>query len=218
MSLEPTEDLRRALSEYDADRFASHMLFDRVPWLWNSRTEYIEWKTTLARGLDVDPYSLIVVGSACTGISLNPKKNFSQFGDTSDVDVAVMSSYHFELAWKTLRELGRPSAEIPTKSQKYVLRQHREYLVFDGTIAADWILPHLPFGNNWRDALRQSELTLPGDRREVKARIYRDMDALRAYHVRNIEKIKQGLTLPSLAEENVDDDSGAPLPTDTTPH
>ncbi|WP_143266200.1 MULTISPECIES: hypothetical protein [Amycolatopsis] len=214
---EVDEELRDALLTYDAHRFTSHMLLDRVPWLWPDRASYVEWKSELAAGLDVDPYAIVVVGSACTGATLNPNKPlFSRFKETSDVDVAVISSHHFELAWKTLREIGRTSGQIPTRRERQIRQQHRNYLVFDGTIATDWILPNLPFGEQWRAALLAAERRLPNEQHEVKARIYRDLSDLRSYHVHNVEKLRKRLLAESAgADHNLDD--GAPLMTDPEP-
>ena len=88
---------------------------------------------------------------------------------------------------------------------------HREYLVFDGTIATDWFLDKLPFGSQWRDALRCAEAELPERGHEVKARIYRDVDALRTYQLRNIRKLRD-LLLSIDADPDLDLSEGAPLP------
>jgi hypothetical protein len=212
MVLPVGETLRVALLSYSADMFTSHMLLDRTPWLWENRTDYVNWKSSLAGGLSVDPYALMVVGSACTGVSLNPKKRlFAEFRAESDVDVAVVSYYHFEVAWKTLREMGQSTKTIPTSEERRLRKQHRDHLVFDGTIATDWVLPYLPFGREWMHALQNSESELPGPRHKVKARIYRDLDALRAYHVRNVTRLKKELAAEAVADEETD---GQPLPTD----
>jgi len=206
------DDVEGALRALEPDQFASHLVLDRTPWLWSERAAYTDWKSELARELQVDPYSLLVVGSAATGVTLNPKKSlFRGFQTASDVDVAVVSHYHFELGWKTLRELGS-RGEIPTKQERRGRKQHREYLVFDGTIATDWILPHLPFGTKWSAALRSAEAGLPEPGHAVKARIYRDVEALRAYQVRNIARLRDQLLVIEDDEDFAEFD-GAPLDT-----
>lgn len=172
----------------------------------------MDWKSDLAADLAVDPYSVLVVGSACLGATLNPKKElFAAFHEGSDVDVAIVSAHHFELAWKTLREMGRKPGEVPTRLQRRMIKQHRDHLVFDGTIAANWFLGELPFGEAWAAALLNAERRLPAQGHDVKARIYRDVDDLRAYHVRNVRRLKAGVDVPDLFESFED---GAPLPTD----
>ncbi|WP_143271478.1 hypothetical protein [Amycolatopsis echigonensis] len=202
--------MREALLSFEPDRFTSHFVLDRVPWFWPDRSSYVEWKCELAAGLDVDPYAIVVVGSACTGVTLNPNKElFREFTPKSDIDVAIVSSYHFELAWKTLREMGS-RGHIPTASERRARKKHRSYLVFDGTIATDWILRDLPFGKAWQAAFDAAELKLPmSGSHEVKGRIYRDLQDLRAYQVNNIERLKKDLSIPG---DDIDEGEGEPLP------
>lgn len=50
---------------------------------------------------------VVIVGSANWGYSLNPGKAFKPFDDDSDVDVAIVSSQHFEETWKEIRAYQR---------------------------------------------------------------------------------------------------------------
>jgi hypothetical protein len=100
------ESLLTSLRNLSAEDFTSRQLLDRVPWLFSDRPQYIGWKAALAADLEVDPYMLVVVGSAAVGFSLSPWKRFSEFGPNSDIDVAVVSTRHFDDAWRWLRDLG----------------------------------------------------------------------------------------------------------------
>lgn len=131
---DPADDLKRTLLALSPEAFASHHVLDRVPYIFSSRADYVNWKTDLAAGLEVDPYAIIVVGSACLGHSLNPHKQFSAFAQTSDVDVAVISPRHFDEAWRWLRELGPIEALSELPFEKEMLKWHRSNLVFDGTM------------------------------------------------------------------------------------
>jgi hypothetical protein len=186
------------------ESFTSHQILDRTPWIFATHREYIEWKTRLATGISVDPFSIIVVGSACTGFSLNPSKDFSRFHAGSDVDVAIVSPRHFDEAWRWLRSLG-PLDALPAGSfERDMFAWHRRNLVFDGTIATDRLLDRLPFGPTWASALARSGKGMPINGRAVKARIYRDYESLRAYHVKNVSNLRAGLLSGS-------DDAPAPL-------
>jgi hypothetical protein len=86
---------------------ATQWILEANPYLFGVDTNaYHAWKHTLADGLGVDPREILLTGSACAGFSLSPDKNLRDFGNGSDVDVAVVSSYHFELGWRALRNLG----------------------------------------------------------------------------------------------------------------
>jgi hypothetical protein len=144
----------------------------------------------LAVDLDVDPFMVIVVGSAATGYSLSPHKNFSAFSPRSDIDVAIVSQRHFDDAWRWLRELGPVKLLKRGTLEHDMLNWHRRNLVFDGAIATDKLLSRLPFGPKWASGLGRAGKREPTVGRAIKARIYRDFESLRQYHVSGINDLK----------------------------
>lgn len=185
---ETLEVLQAALRKLDAASFTSLHVLDRLPHVFASREQYTAWRGVLARGLDVDPLCIVVVGSGAVGFSLSPRedKRFRAFHDESDIDVAVISPFHFEEAWRNIRAMRGDASGVV----KRLWRHHRSSLVFDGTIATDQILPHLSFGAKWTSALGRAALREPTRDRDVKARIYRDFESLRDYQRRNIESLR----------------------------
>jgi hypothetical protein len=195
----PSQPTRRdaliaQLSELSAEEFASRHVLDRVPWLFSDRRQYIDWKTNLAIELELDPYMLLVVGSACLGFSLSPFKRFSEFGSRSDIDVAAVSERHFDEAWRWLRELGPDNLLERDELEQEMFKWHRRTLVFDGAIATERLLSRLPYGSTWMSALGHAANREPTMGRKINVRIYRDFESLRRYHVVNIRKLKLELT------------------------
>ena len=87
--------------------FVSKWILERIPHIFGAdQIRYNDWRRTLADGIRVDPCAIVLTGSSSVGISLNPDKDFKEFHGRSDIDVAVISSYHFEMAWRRLRNLG----------------------------------------------------------------------------------------------------------------
>ena len=205
---DPKKLSERALASLTAEVFVNHHVLDRVPWLFEDRTRYVEWKTVLASEIGVDPFSIVVVGSAALGFSLSPKKGLSVFDERSDIDVAVVSPTHFDTAWRWLRNLG-PARLLGRRSLKReIVDRHRKNLVFDGAIATtDELLSHLEFGPSWKAALGRAGNREPTVGRSVKVRVYRDFECLRSYHVANVQDLQRGL-LADLAEAA----EGDPLP------
>jgi hypothetical protein len=160
--------------------------------LFSDRSQYIDWKTALAADLEIDPYMLIVVGSAATGFSLSPEKEFAAFRPGSDVDVAVVSMRHFDDAWRWLRDLG--PEKLLSKFERDMFTWHRRNLVFDGAIATERLLSRLSFGPKWASGLGHAGKREPTVGRAVKARIYRDFESLRKYHETNINELKLRLS------------------------
>ena len=185
--------LRTALLTTDPRDFVSHYIFEPVPFAFAADLpSWIAWKMTLARHLDVDPYDIVLTGSAALGYSLNPLKAYKAFDGASDIDCGIISPYHFEVAWRYLRQLRPSWLSLPNESRR-AITSHRKNYVFSGTIATDRILGLLPFGRAWQAALGEMSEVSPTTGREVKLRIYKDYDALRSYQANNIERLRNDL-------------------------
>lgn len=172
--------------------FCSHHILDRVPWLFDDRAAYIDWKQSLAEALGVDPYAICIVGSAATGVSLSPTKGFTLFHGRSDIDVAVISHHHFDLAWRKVRDLSL-QPNLLSKTKKAKIARHRRGLLFDGCIATDKILGMLEYGPAWQDALMRAGKNPPVVGHTVKARLYRDFESLRAYQLKSARHAREEL-------------------------
>jgi hypothetical protein len=169
---------------------ASVWIIDRIPLLFTeNRESYAAWRYAFARGLGVDPSSLVITGSCAFGVSLNPNKNYRFFDDESDIDVAVISDYHFTNAWRALRNLGAEIHGLPPATKRSV-KDHVNRYIYWGTVATDRILHILPFGKEWGEVIEKMQQTSPTKGRTIKARIYRDFDSLRAYQVENLKNLR----------------------------
>ncbi|MFD7079565.1 hypothetical protein [Streptomyces sp. NPDC059918] len=188
--------IQRELRELTPEAFVNHYVIDRVPWIFNSRRQYVEWKIDLGRDLDVDPFSIVVVGSGCVGVSLSPTKNFSHFHTGSDIDVAIISPRHFDESWRWLRTLTPSESLALTRLEKDMFKWHHKNLIFDGTIAADRLMSKVPFGAQWTTGLARAALREPTEGREVKARIYRDFESLRYYQVKCVRDLRVESSIP----------------------
>ena len=170
---------------------ASELVLERIPYIFgNDWNDCRSWKRALADRIDIDPCDVFVTGSAATGISLSPYKNFSYFNDRSDIDIAVISPHHFDTAWRHLRTLRRSALR---RAEWDAVLLHKENYIYWGCIATDKVLHLLPFGAQWLAALSHMEGTLPVAGRTVTARIYRDARSLRDYTATTIRILKANL-------------------------
>lgn len=197
-------ELRADVLGTPPDWCATKWIFERPPFLFNELepANLWTWKSQLAGGLSVDPKNVLVTGSAAVGVSLNPAKALKAFDQESDVDVAVISTHHFDLAWRALRGLGTQRFKL-TRAQQIALEEHVRRYIYWGTIATDRLLPILPFGEEWLGALANIETVPPTEGRTASARIYRDFSSLRAYLV---------LSFRSLRDKIVEDVVNEPAP------
>jgi len=168
----------------------SGWILDRIPHAFeNNRSSFIEWKHGLSEKINVDPSSIVITGSAALGISLNPYKNYRAFNKKSDIDVAVISDYHFNESWRYLRNLGSGIHRF-NEPIKQSIKDHVSKYIYWGTIATDKILPLLPFGKKWGDALELMAKTEPTIGRTINVRIYKDFESLRSYQVNNLKSLR----------------------------
>jgi hypothetical protein len=184
---------QKELLEKPTSFICSKWILDKIPHIFNSdRIKYIKWKEDLGSKLGIDSKAISFTGSSCTGFSLNPSKSFKQFGGHSDIDIAIVSDLHFDIAWNALRNLGVKQLSLSYK-QKISLHDHRNRLIYWGTIATDKILELLPFGIDWSLILIETSKLAPANGRTINIRLYKDYDSLRAYQVNNLNNLRTQL-------------------------
>ena len=155
---------------------------------YNKEMQYYEWKHKMASGLQVDARDIIVTGSACLGYSLNPKKNFKKFNEKSDIDVGVISNDYFDIAWHELRNKKYYKLD---NNMKRALEDHKNRLIYWGTIATDKILPLLSFGKHWNKVINELKCIPPVNDREINFRIYKDNKSFRDYQLNSIKECRE---------------------------
>ena len=182
------EELREEYARLGPQAFVANHIIDRVPFVFAGQQErYNHWRAKLAAGLNVDLGAIVLVGSGAVGCSLNPTKAFTPFGEQSDLDVGVVSTLHFDIAWRQLRNLKR--SDTQSYREWSAVAQHTK-LVYWGCIATNWILHLMPFGAQWQNAALEVGPTAPESQsREINFRVYRDIASLRDYHERNVRKL-----------------------------
>ena len=197
------DDVLAALRAESTDKFVRDSLFDRVPHVFNGdRKAFLQWKHLLARALEVDPACLMFVGSSALGISLNPNKGFKSFDDESDIDVGVISHYHFTVSWRYLRTQGHRRLHLDQKTIS-AWNEHVTRLIYWGTIATDKLLGILPFGAQWLKALSYMATIPPTVGREVNLRIYSDYESLRAYQELSAKKARDEILSLEVANAEI---------------
>jgi hypothetical protein len=170
----------------------SEYLLERLPHVFqNDWALYRSWRSRLGSEIEVDPCNLSIVGSSCSGFSLSPYKRLTPFGQNSDIDVAVISDYHFAVSWRILRNI--PLAEARTVKERQALLDHRQRLIYWGCVATDKVLRFLPFAKPWMLAVSNMAAVPPTEGRQIKLRIYKDYEALRSYQINAVKKLRSNL-------------------------
>ncbi len=136
----------KQLVEMPLSLMVSKWILAPTPYVFSSDLDaHLEWRERLSRELGVDSQAITLVGSASLGFSLNPNKNYKPFDEKSDVDVAVISGYYFDISWHHLRNLGSRRYYSLSPAQKNSVADHTNRLIYWGTIATDRLLPIFPY-------------------------------------------------------------------------
>lgn len=187
------DDFLYDLIDLPVSFLASKWILEKFPVVFEEDSDlYLNWKEKLGEKIGVDSSAMIFTGSSGCGFSLNPYKNFKEFDDESDIDIAVISDHHFDIAWHYLRSLGARYYAL-TPKQKTAVDDHVARLIYWGTIATDKIISILPFGKRWMNALNEMKVEHPTFNREINIRIYKDFKSLRDYQTQNLEKLRTKL-------------------------
>lgn len=187
------EILKAEIIDKSSNHVTSKWMLERIPFIFKEDlASYIEWKNKLSELIGVDGKSIALTGSAAVGLSLNPDKNFKAFDGESDIDVAIVSDHYFDISWHYLRNLG-PRRHRLTSKEKLALQDHRERLIYWGTIATDRIIQILPFGQKWVKAVDEMSKIEPTVNKDINFRIYKDFESLREYQSNCISKLKDNL-------------------------
>lgn len=185
------EQFTKDFATYEHDFLVSKWVVEKLPYVFKGDYEaFLQTKLKLSKLLGVDSCSIIFVGSSCTGFSLSPYKNLKVFNDKSDIDIAIISHYYFDVAWHAIRNINPFDYDEEVRE---AIQSHAKTLIYWGTIATDKILGIMPFAKEWLHAQDEISKEAVFENRKVNFRLYQDHEALRAYHLRNFR-----INLPSM--------------------
>lgn len=176
------------LSAQDPPTWIDHHFLRQDPFAFQSATlSFHDAACVLARTLDVERNGIFCIGSGAIGLSINPNNisggHLKHYDSESDLDIAIISSWHFEVAWRELLLATQPHLkEVPKEVEENLSWQRKR--LFDGAILANKLLSSFSFGTKWLSAIDSLSGRLEDALdRHVKAEfwIYRDYWSLRNY-------------------------------------
>lgn len=137
---------------------------------------YFELKSSIASEFALHPSQVLIVGSAKLGFSIVKAKRYRPFGDTSDIDVAIISPALFNSMWEDAFNFWRTGAYWPE------IDAFRRYL-FRGWIRPDKLPPEKSFERrrHWWEYFRtitQSQVFGPFP---IRAGLYKSWHYLESY-------------------------------------
>lgn len=149
---------------------------------------YHDLRSKVSAQYDLHPNHVLVVGSGKLGFSIAPQKQYRHFGDTSDVDVVVVSDILFDALWKSVHYY----VEHGGYWEKF--KDFKDSL-FQGWIRPDKFPPEKSFEEAMKWWAFFNELSQTGAYSSFKVRgaIYRDWGFLESYQLRSVNACRDQL-------------------------
>lgn len=192
------DELRVLLDAYSEAEFVDNQLLLRRPWIFETDDIYDTWRRSVAATLGIVSENVRIVGSAATGFSLSPLKPGRPFRRTSsldrapsDIDVAVIDPSLFDLSWNTIVLFDRRRSLGGTDEGRNRIRVN----VYWGLVGQR----DLPWNTEPARVLLQAMVTAqrsaPIRGHQVRGRIYRRIEDLRAYHISSLRQLRAQLSV-----------------------
>lgn len=141
-----------------------------------SAEKYYELRNCISEQFGIHTNQVIVVGSGKLGFSIAPGKMYRDFGDTSDIDVAIVSENLFLSVWKDVHRYFDQGGYWEKKSE-FV-----SYL-FRGWIRPDKLPPdqHFEFSRVWAEFFDALSASRRFSNARVAGAIYQSWYFLESY-------------------------------------
>jgi len=148
---------------------------------------YQELKVAAAELLDVHVKNVAIVGSAKTGYSLCPGKEYAPFNEDSDVDLIVVSEILFRSLWE--KHLDYVNSSIGVAYKHIAKSVFRHFISVNSEKMPPEQLHHFV---DWLPKVNQLRMTCQlkfGIAAEINYRVYDDWQYVERYHVNGLNKL-----------------------------
>jgi len=190
------EELAALLASHTDAEFVDAQLPDRRPWIFNGDAQYEGWRSRVSDALGVQEQDLIIVGSAATGYSLSPLKPGRPFrhavapsGSASDIDIAIIDSDLFIMAWNEILRRDRMRTLGGTEDSRDKIR----FDIYHGGIGQQTLPRNTEPARAVRSAMAIAGRSPPLRGYQLRSRVYRRMEDLRSYHISSLRQLRAQL-------------------------
>ncbi|MFI7469956.1 hypothetical protein [Nonomuraea sp. NPDC049646] len=170
---------RQALKQHPDPLRVVREFITHGPCVAITRDKHAELREAVAAELQVHPNrDVYTVGSAKLGFSIKPDHRYRVFGDTSDVDVAVVSPDLYNQLWREARKFQAAKGLWPRDQLKSFKNGHLRGSIHPGSIP---ISEALPTANSLWELGRELQRQQAAGPYKVTFVVWNDMDALESY-------------------------------------
>jgi hypothetical protein len=180
-------DFRADLSTLDAPAILNKYIYvERCAVMLDAQQTAL--RTRIAGKFTVRREDVIVVGSAKLGFSIAPGKRFRTFGDSSDIDVAIVSPTLYEQVWHELFDFQRSGTYWESEREC-------EHYCFRGWIRPDKLHRSnvYPFSKQWWDFFQTLTASSQFGEYKITGALYHSRYFFEAYQRICLDQCKQQL-------------------------
>lgn len=186
------EEVIEDINKLDTESIYKKYLLGQEVWYFKQKDPakylqtYDDFKHYVANSLGINFNNISIVGSAKTGVSLSPDKEFKTFDDDSDLDLVLVSPTLFYKFWDAYLDLYR---EKKSFGYKFVTSN-----IFRRFISIKRPDPnHLTF-KNWIEKVEKFNKdyqVLFNIECDINYRIYDSWESVEKYHFKGIDELKE---------------------------
>ncbi len=181
------DKLKKELTSNDVSIVVNKYILGGNPICFSGREILIlQLKKALTEHFNIHIKNIEIVGSAKLGISLGNDKLGKQFDKHSDIDIAVVSSELFDIAWFELMKLESISYKLTEKDRVFL--KECSNLISKGFISPDKLPKISNFSENWWKIF--SELSNKYEYKKIRGRLFKDWWFAERYYSIQLNRLK----------------------------
>jgi len=165
------------------------ILCERAICFNGNQEKILDLKEAIASHFKIHSRNIDIVGSAKLGISLNDVRFGQPFNKNSDIDLIVVSSELFDVAWHELLKLEWGYAYLLPKDRTALEDCYK--VLHRGFISPDRLPNKTDFYNNWWQIFSRLSNDNKFEKRKIRGRLFKSWLFVEKYYSINLLKLRK---------------------------
>jgi hypothetical protein len=161
----------------------SHVCYQNDPSL------ILALKKEISKRYSIHVKEIEIVGSAKIGFSLSNERFGKPFCETSDIDLAVISSQLFDNAWLNLLRMDMIYYKLPDADREKLKECYET--IHRGFISPERLPYKSNFGQRWWEMFSRISNDPKYEKRKIRGRLFKNWWFAEKYYSIQIEKLKK---------------------------
>lgn len=183
------DNLKKELNSNEVSTVVNKYILGGKPICFGGREKLIlQLKKALAEYFNVHIKNIEIVGSAKLGVSLSSNRLGKQFNTDSDIDIVVVSSELFDIAWFELMKLESITYKLTEKDRDFL--KECSGLISKGFISPDKLPKTSNFSRNWWKIFSELSNKDEYEYKKIRGRLFKDWWFAERYYSSQLNRLK----------------------------